>query len=219
TRLHANAASKNLVRRLEIQNEACKRAVISRGDGLNRRGCGGGGGDDGGWRDSGSGGDFTEGDFTIPDSSTPSENIDIPTVEVHGHIDPPTVNIPTVEVHGQLPNDPIPVSVTNAIDPQLIAKNENKGLSWKCAVHSVLGGWEAGLACSLLEEKYPPSAPSKSSPPPAPKPASPPPPPQPQLAPKPPTPAPAPAPKKSDNGGWRGVGPLRAVPRGIGLVS
>ncbi|KAL9608094.1 MAG: hypothetical protein Q9204_009263 [Flavoplaca sp. TL-2023a] len=135
--------SKSLLPRLEVPNEACKRAVLSRDDGLIRRGCGGGGGDDGGWGDSGvdfsgGGGDSGGEDFTIPDSSTPSKNIDIPSIEVHGHIDSPTINIPTVEVHGKLPdnqlsNDPIPVSATNAIDPQLIVKNENKGLSWKCA--------------------------------------------------------------------------------------
>ncbi|KAL8883171.1 MAG: hypothetical protein Q9192_007392, partial [Flavoplaca navasiana] len=147
TRLHANAASKNLYPRLEVPNEAGKRTLLSRDDELIQRGCGGGGGDDGGWGDFG--GDFSGGDFTIPDSSTPIENIDIPTVEVHGHID------------NQLPNDPLSVSVTNEIDPQLVTKNENKGLSWKCAVHSVLGGWEAGLACSLLEEKYLPTAPAK----------------------------------------------------------
>ena len=209
-RFHANEANKILVPRLEIQNEAYKRAVPPRNGEVLRRGCGGGGGDDSGWGDVG--GDFSGGDLDIPDSSTPIENIDIPTIEVHGHIDSPTINIPTVEVHGQLPdnqlsNDPIPVSVTNAIDPQLIAKNENKGFSWKCAVHSVLEGWEAGLACSLLEEKYPPSAPPKNPPPPAPKPAPHSPPPQ----------APAPAPKKS-NGGWQAVGPMKAVPRGISLV-
>ncbi|KAL8862429.1 MAG: hypothetical protein Q9198_010478, partial [Flavoplaca austrocitrina] len=216
-RFHSDAANKNLIARLEIQNEACKRTLLSRDDGLIRRGCGGGGEDDGGWGDSG--GDFSGGDFTIPDPSTPIENVDIPTIEVHGHIDTPTVNIPTVEVHSQLLNDPIPVPVTNAIDPQLIAKNEDKGLSWKCAVHSVLGGWEAGLACSLLEEKYPatPKSPPPAAPP-APKPAPSSPRPQPQPAPKPPTSAPAPVPKKSNNGGSRGVGPLRAVPRGIGLV-
>ncbi|KAL9033291.1 MAG: hypothetical protein Q9180_006024 [Flavoplaca navasiana] len=125
-RLHANAATKNLVPRLEIQNEACKRAVFPRNDELTRRGCGGGGGDFGGWGDFGGGADFSGGDLDIPDSSTPIENIDIPTVEVHGHVDPPTVNIPTVEVHGQLPNNqppnnPLPNPTPNGIDPQLIA--------------------------------------------------------------------------------------------------
>ncbi|KAL8879340.1 MAG: hypothetical protein Q9198_003027, partial [Flavoplaca austrocitrina] len=133
---HANEANKILLPRLEVQNEACKRAAPPRNGEVLRRGCGGGGGDDSGWGDfggdfSGGGGDFSGGDLDILDSSTPIENIDIPTIEVHGHIDSPTINIPTVEVHGQLPNnklsnDPIPVSVTNAIDPQLIAKNENK---------------------------------------------------------------------------------------------
>ncbi|KAL9025067.1 MAG: hypothetical protein Q9180_007738 [Flavoplaca navasiana] len=219
TPLHANVANTNLVPRLEVPNEACKRTLVARDDGLIRRGCGGGGGDDGGWGDFGE--DFSggvgfggEADFTIPDSPTPIENINIPTIEVHNHIDPPTINIPTIEIHSHLPNDPIPASITNAIDPQPIAENENKGLSWKCATHSVLGGWEAGLACSLLEEKYPPSAPAPPAPPP---PKSPPPAPSPPPSPT-PKPTPAPAPKKSNNGGWRGIGPPRAVPRGIRFV-
>ena len=83
------------------------------------------------------------------------------------------------------------------------------------------GRWEAGLACSLLEGKYGPGSVAKP-PPPAPPPAAPAPPKSPAPlppVPKPPTPkqpTQAPTPKKSDGGGgWRGVGPVRAVPRGI----
>ena len=146
----------------------------------------------------------------------PETSISQPSKSTATSIAQPSI-FPAVEDYGQLlnnqlPNDPIPVSVSNEIDPQLIAKQENKGFSWKCAVHSVLGGWEAGMACFMLEEKYPPSAPPKSPPPPAPKPSPPPPPPAA------PAPAPAPAPKKSNNGGTRGVGPMQAVPRGIGFV-
>lgn len=111
--------------------------------------------------------------------------------------------------------------IPSGIDPNLVAINEDKGLSWGCALHAVVGGWEAGLACSVLEDKYkngegappkepdPPKAPAPPSPPPPPKPAP--------LPPK--APAPAPVPKKNDSPGWRGVGTPRAVPRMINFVS
>lgn len=184
---------------------SCKRTVLSRDGKLIQRGCGdgGGGGGDFGGGDFGGSGDFvgSEGDYGgggsggedfsgAGDNSPNDQPVDIPTIEVVGHHEdtPLPVSAPTIDL-------------PSGIDPQLIAMNENKGLSWECALHAVLGGWEAGLACDLLEDKYgkgkgadvppplPPAVPPKS-PPPAPAP-----PPQPGTkapAPK----APAPAPKK-----------------------
>ncbi|CAL8574744.1 hypothetical protein XPA_000697 [Xanthoria parietina] len=188
--------TKSLLPRSEIPNEACKRSLPSHNGAIipRNRACGGGGG---------GGGDFydgSQGNNNIEPPSSGHENIDIPTIEIHGTLD--TTARPT----------------SSGFDPPLVAVNENKGLSWPCAMHAALAGWEAGLACSLLEEKYGPGSVAKPPPPSAapapPKSPAPPPP-----APKPPTPkqpAPAPSPKKSDGGGgWRGVGPVRAVPRGL----
>ena len=188
--------TKTLLPRLEIPNEACKRSLPSHNGAVIRRSrvCGGGGGD---FYDS------SQGNNNIEPPSSGHENFDIPTIEIHGTLD--TTARPT----------------SIGFDPALVAVNENKGLSWPCAMHAALAGWEAGLACSLLEEKYGPGSVAKPPPPPAapaapvpPKSPAPPPP-----VPKPPTPkqpAPAPSPKKSDGGGgWRGIGPVRAVPRGF----
>ncbi|KAL8922520.1 MAG: hypothetical protein Q9172_003527 [Xanthocarpia lactea] len=177
-------ASKNLTKRLEIQDD-------------NTGGGGGGDGSDGGgWGDFG--GDFA-GDDSFGDSTGGGDTspIEIPTVEIIGHRDD-TSNA------GPLPS---------GIDPNLVATNEDRGLSWGCALQSAVGGWQAGLACSLLEDKYkngegappkqpdPPKIPAAPSSPPSPPP----------LPPK--APAPAPLPKKNDSPGWRGVGPPRAIPR------
>ncbi|KAL8749104.1 MAG: hypothetical protein Q9184_006934 [Pyrenodesmia sp. 2 TL-2023] len=204
----ADGPIKTLVGRLEIQDDACKRAVLSRDGEAIRRRCGGGGGGDG---DFGAGGDFGGGDIGGSGgeiSSEPTENIDIPIVEVHGNLNDPSPNPDP---------DPNPGTTTTGADPQLIALNEEKGLSWGCALKSALGGWEAGLACALLEEKYGPASspppPKSAATPPAPASTPMPPPPAPKPA------APIPAPSKGPSGGGRGTGPIRMVPRGMSLAS
>ncbi|KAL8640354.1 MAG: hypothetical protein Q9226_008758, partial [Calogaya cf. arnoldii] len=213
---YANVASKDLTARLEVPQQMCKRGAL----------CGGGGGDfgDGGGDFGGGGGDFGGGDFGggtgdfgsnggATGQAGGSDPIDIPTIEITGHRDDSPSLPPTMGGGG-------------GIDPQLMAMNEEKGsggLSVPCAFKSAIAGWEAGLACSLLEEKYgkpsaPPPAPappkSPAPPPKAPAPAHAPPlPPPPPPVPK--APAPAPAPKKSNNGGPRGTGRPGMIPRWI----
>ncbi|KAL8994994.1 MAG: hypothetical protein Q9169_005193 [Polycauliona sp. 2 TL-2023] len=178
-------------KRLEIQNDN-----VGGGGG----GDGGGGNDGGEWDDFG--GDFG-GDFGDSTSGGDTSAIDIPTVEITGHRD----------------DGPSAGPIPSGIDPQLVALNEDKGFSWECALHSVIGGWEAGLACSLLEDMYPKgegTPPKQPDPPKTPAPAPPPPtvPPKPVPPPKVPVPGPAPVPKTPNNTpGWRGVGPPRMIPR------
>ncbi|KAL8731001.1 MAG: hypothetical protein Q9166_003652 [cf. Caloplaca sp. 2 TL-2023] len=198
-----DAAGKPLIKRFEIQDNGS-------GEG------GGGDGGGGGWEDFGdSGGDF-DGDFggaeTFGDST--------------GGGDTSIIEMPTVEVTGHRDDAPSAGTIPSGIDPHLVALNEEKGLSWGCALQSVVGGWEAGLACSLLEDKYGKGegkSPKKADPPKTPAPPSPPAskpvPVPPKPAPPPKSPAPAPVPKKNDSPSWRGVGPVRAIPRMIRLVS
>lgn len=99
-----------------------------------------------------------------------------------------------------------PDTAPSDADPKLVALNEQKGLSWTCAVTAALQGFEAGLACDDLEQEEAAAAskPKTPSPPPTPPPSSPPPPPSP------------PPPKKS-NGGGGGGGPRRMPPKKRGL--
>ncbi|CAO1598959.1 hypothetical protein XANCAGTX0491_002707 [Xanthoria calcicola] len=101
-----NKDTKTLASRLEIPNEACKRTLPSPNRAIIPRGhaCGGGGG----------GGDFY-------DSGQSGNNIDIPTVKIHGTLD--TTTRPP----------------SSGFDPPLVAVNEDKGLSWPCAMHAALG--------------------------------------------------------------------------------
>ncbi|KAL8813519.1 MAG: hypothetical protein Q9223_000935 [Gallowayella weberi] len=180
---------KTLIKRLEVQDN----------------GPGGGsggedfGGDFGGNSNGGSGGADTSGDST-------------------GRGDTSIIEMPTIEVTGYRDDTPSARTIPSGIDPHLVALNEGKGLSWGCALQSVVGGWEAGLACSVLEDKYKKGEgepPKKADPPKTPAPPSP-----PKPAPPPPkVPVPAPVPKKNDSPSWRGVGPVRAVPRMIRSVS
>ena len=175
---------------------------------LNDNSGGGGGGDggDGGGRED-FGGDFngvSRGDERFGDST-------------RGEGASSAIEIPTIEVTGGADSAPSTGIIPSGIDPRLLALNEEKGLSWGCALQSAVGGWEAGLACSLLEDKYekgdgPP--PKKAYPLKRPTPAPPLLPTAPKPVPAPPkTPTSAPVPKKNDGPGWRGVGPPRAIPR------
>lgn len=207
-------AFKVLLAREEIADEACKRAIISRNSEAIQRRCGGGGGGGDYGGDYGGGGDFGGGSGDIGGGGDTSPADDIPTIEIVGHHDDPVQDIPSIEIVGHH-DDPSPVLTTSGADPQLIAMNEQKGFSWKCAALAALGDWKDGFICDQLEQKYgdglntpPPSPPPP--PPPQPKnPASPPPPPPP--APKPATPAPAP--KKGNSGGPRGTGRPGLLPK------
>lgn len=185
---HGNGAGKYLIPRSEEPQQMCKRGVL----------CGGGGG--GGDFDEGGGGAFGGGEEfrgggqagTASSSSSSSDPIDIiPTIEITGHRDDS--------------------SSPGRGDPQLVAMNEGKssgGPSVPCALESSIAGWEAGLACSLLEEKYDgkPSAPPPPPPPssPAAPPKTPSPPPKATAAAPAASPPPAPkipVPKKNNSGG------------------
>ncbi|KAL9598703.1 MAG: hypothetical protein Q9219_004316 [cf. Caloplaca sp. 3 TL-2023] len=123
-------ASRRLAPRSEIPQNLCERDLL----------CGGGSGED--FNDStsdfgGSSGDFA--DHTGAGNTSPTEPNAIPAIEVVGHRDDAPVSAPNTASGSEI---------------QPVAVNEDKGLSWQCALHSMVGGWEAGLACSMLEEKY-----------------------------------------------------------------
>ena len=112
-------------------------------------------------------------------------------------------------------DNPSPDTAPGDADPELVALNEQKGLSWTCAVMAALQGFEAGLACDDLEqEAAAASQPKAPSPPPTPPPSSP-----PAPRPRPPPPPAPPAPKKSNGGGGggEGGGPRRMPPKKRGL--
>lgn len=90
----------------------------------------------GGGGDYAGGGDISSGGSAY--SSAESSNYDVEQGENTN------IEIPVVEVHGHVEDSPIPnpgLTIPSAADPQLVTMNEEKkGLSWVCALKSALGG-------------------------------------------------------------------------------